>query len=784
MADELVTKRITTYGAINYPTEDFANDDVLFVDGSSQGTRKVNVKAILNSLNGGIDKAIKSSNVSVTASNYSSIITNVNDQPINSIYAYAAGLQSNITNLPSNAALSIIHYTYKVATTMGVGQVMIATERSGDNATMYFRTTGGSPVAWSSWQKLANNADVENEINSLKADLSESIGDLKSALINSEGQILSNWYDKSKNTSGILSASGEQSATTTTTWVVTDYLPVESGAKYQYKGTNYGNYNTSTCACFYDSSKNFISGGYFVPAHGGGDFETPSTCSFVRFTLRVDGTNDTETFAVSKRIIFEDSGIIKDLSESIGMFDVDFVPGLATTSGTIDTDNTLYYSSTAKIVSVPYKTLITIEQGYNALLRLFNQDGTYSKTIIWFSGAHEVDENQKLMITLRTDPIDYTVRPATNEWRSKVSYNKYGMRITDLEGLTSDLCLEEGVIDANFVSGIATTEGTIDPVAAMYYNSTEKIVSIPFDAVLSVDSGYQFLLRLFDASGKCTGTVGWFTDSYLMPANQKFMAVVNKNPSDTSVVTIRNEYRRKLHYGRKNKQWEGKKWYAFGTSISDTTFSMPYDLPGVTGKYPPYLVALSGLEHHNYALGGSRITNEATSDRDTILRRILSTDLSDADLITIDGFVNDFGACEIGDLESLTPDNVDDTTLFGAMFLAITHCLQNSNAVVCLLTDNTGKIWITPQGQTHPIDLRPWKKDGYGKTQNDYQDAMRKIAKYLGCYCIDAGSMASINYCHPEYLQDTIHQSEAGGKQYANAIWSVLKDIQPNVART
>jgi hypothetical protein len=117
------------------------------------------------------------------------------------------------------------------------------------------------------------------------------------------------------------------------------------------------------------------------------------------------------------------------------------------------------------------------------------------------------------------------------------------------------------------------------------------------------------------------------------------------------------------------------------------------------------------------------------------------------------------------------------------MFLAITHCLENSNAVVCLLTDNTGKIWTTPQGETHPTDLRPWKKDGNGKTQDDYCDAMRKIATYLGCYCIDAGSMSSINYCHPEYIADTIHQSQSGGKQYANAIWSELKEIQPNIAR-
>lgn len=168
MADEISKKRIIYYE--NTVTADKLTDaDTMFVDHATQGTRKMHPKAI-------IDSTIKSSGVSVTADTYSSTITDVNNQPVNTVYAYAAGLQSSIANLPSNNALNILHYTYKYSVNTNVGQVMIATERSGENPTMYFRTTGGSPATWGPWQKMANDIDldgVETLLNDVKNDLND-----------------------------------------------------------------------------------------------------------------------------------------------------------------------------------------------------------------------------------------------------------------------------------------------------------------------------------------------------------------------------------------------------------------------------------------------------------------------------------------------------------------------------------------------------------------------------------------------------------------------------------
>lgn len=430
-----------------------------------------------------------------------------------------------------------------------------------------------------------------------------------------------------------------------------------------------------------------------------------------------------------------------------------------------------------------YSLTVNTTDNSNLTLQIWVKDSSDNRTILYSGGS---TSNYK--ITIPSNAYSFTLRYLAHK---AVGTGTIGFTLFDEAELspkraeTQKLIFDGlGIIDADFVVGVATNTGTIN-TSPKYANTTKQIVSIPFDVNLRPENGYCFFLQLFNPDGTFNSTTSWITSGYYhLTANQKFMLTVALSPLSTSYVSSENEFKTFVRFERENRQWIGKNWYAFGTSISDTTFPMPYDLPGYTGKYPPYLAQLSGLIHTNYAMGGSRITNAATADRTTILQKILATDLSDADIITIDGFVNDFGACEIGDLESLTPETADDTTLYGAMFLAITHCLENSNAVVCLLTDNTGKLWTTPGGTVHPVDLRPWKKDGHGKTQDDYCDAMRKIATYLGCYCIDAGSMSSINYCHPEYIQDTIHQSIAGGKQYANAIWSVLKNIQPNVPRT
>lgn len=201
MADDIIKKRITdsTYAEVT----SFANDDVLFIDSPTQGTRKINAKAIVDALNTEIGKALKCSNIYVDANNYSSIITDVNNQPINTIYAYGNGLSSLVANLPSDISCVIIHFSASIMPTR-TDKVMLAIERNRDNSSLYFRTTYGqnNVLEWSSWQKVADNIDIETIKEEIDKKINADTFDIfasKSVLngfIDTNGEYISNasWY--------------------------------------------------------------------------------------------------------------------------------------------------------------------------------------------------------------------------------------------------------------------------------------------------------------------------------------------------------------------------------------------------------------------------------------------------------------------------------------------------------------------------------------------------------------------------------------------------------------
>lgn len=220
--------------------------------------------------------------------------------------------------------------------------------------------------------------------------------------------------------------------------------------------------------------------------------------------------------------------------------------------------------------------------------------------------------------------------------------------------------------------------------------------------------------------------------------------------------------------------WNGKNWYAFGTSITDTSY-MNAETGEVTGKFVPYLAKLGGLNVTNYGIAGGCIGSGGIhGGTSNILKKILSTDLSGADLITIEGFVNDFAcAVAVGDI-----GDTENTTICGALYQAIKYCLENSRAAVVLLTESYGRQYtLKTTGATANYSID--KKNSLGLLQKDYNDAIVKMGAYMGVPVIDCGANSHINNFHPEFVIDQIHHTELGGKQYASTIWKELKNISP-----
>lgn len=224
-------------------------------------------------------------------------------------------------------------------------------------------------------------------------------------------------------------------------------------------------------------------------------------------------------------------------------------------------------------------------------------------------------------------------------------------------------------------------------------------------------------------------------------------------------------------------QWNGKSWVALGTSITDTKNTLAPDGTS-TGKFIPYLVALSGLVVTDKGVAGAVIGGHI------LYYAGHTAETATADIITIEGGVNDWaGDRPLGQVGDTVPYLVEwtspvwnnggavDGTFAGACYQAIKVAMESSpNAVVVVLTDNTGR-HIAETGQHCERE----HLNGLGLKQKDYTDMLIAVAHYMGVPVINAGQKSMINQNNPEYLIDQIHQTELGGEQYANIIWSELK---------
>ena len=206
-------------------------------------------------------------------------------------------------------------------------------------------------------------------------------------------------------------------------------------------------------------------------------------------------------------------------------------------------------------------------------------------------------------------------------------------------------------------------------------------------------------------------------------------------------------------------KWQGKIWHGFGTSITNTSSE---------GKYPTYLSSISGLSFVNHGYSGGCIGTSGEVAKSQILTQIDNADLSNADLVTIEGFVNDWAQqVPIGNITDKT-----SSTFCGAIYLGITKVLAKTNALLIFLTDHTGQIYDNK-------DISR-TAERVGKTQYDYRKAVIDMCNYMNIPVIDVGGKCMISEdTATMYLIDQIHHTQLGGKQYAQTIWNELKNISP-----
>ena len=202
--------------------------------------------------------------------------------------------------------------------------------------------------------------------------------------------------------------------------------------------------------------------------------------------------------------------------------------------------------------------------------------------------------------------------------------------------------------------------------------------------------------------------------------------------------------------------WRGKKWYAYGTSMTSVKW----------GKYVPVVQELSGLEVTNYGIPGASITPDGIGNavRGHVKKAVM--DLTDgkleADLITLEVLPNE-GAV-VGDIY-----DTDDQSFCGNLNQCLRFLQENTKAQIVLI--------LMICANTRPPEGLMENK---GITVFDFVQKARQVAMLNGVPVIDTVSEGGFGYArvkNRDYQVDHIHLNDLGGLNMGNFIWSKLKDI-------
>ena len=217
--------------------------------------------------------------------------------------------------------------------------------------------------------------------------------------------------------------------------------------------------------------------------------------------------------------------------------------------------------------------------------------------------------------------------------------------------------------------------------------------------------------------------------------------------------------------------WIGAKWLAIGTSLTSTQ----------QGKWATPLAEMSGMSLTNRAVPG------AVMGGHILYYAQNAAELSKSELITVEGAVNDFaGGRPLGKVGDTVPypisfsspvwdngGNEENGTFAGACYQVFKALREKApKAVIVAITDPIGRT-VPSTGAKYNRDV----KNGQGLLQMDYNNMIKAVAEYMSIPTIDTAILSGICQENPDYFVDHLHHSDLGGQQFANTVWSILKNM-------
>ena len=201
-----------------------------------------------------------------------------------------------------------------------------------------------------------------------------------------------------------------------------------------------------------------------------------------------------------------------------------------------------------------------------------------------------------------------------------------------------------------------------------------------------------------------------------------------------------------------NNHWNGKKWYAYGTSMTSVK----------RGEYVPVVEKLSGLSVVNYGIPGGCLTPDGWGKGD-VKRAVMTLEdgKAEADLITLEVLPN----------EGETVGNIydtDDESFCGCFNQCLRYLQENTKAQIVVIVMIGGN------------DFTPETPIKRGIPNFEFAEIIERVAKLNSVPVINVFTEGGFGYArvkNRDYQVDNIHLNPLGGKNMGAFVWSKLKDI-------
>lgn len=199
--------------------------------------------------------------------------------------------------------------------------------------------------------------------------------------------------------------------------------------------------------------------------------------------------------------------------------------------------------------------------------------------------------------------------------------------------------------------------------------------------------------------------------------------------------------------------WNGKKWYAYGTSMTSVQ----------QGEYVPVVEKLSGLQVYNKGIPGGSLTPDGYGKGNS-KKAIMTLDdgKEEADLITIDVLPNE--GAKVGEIY-----DTDDESFCGCLNQCLRFLQENTKAQIVLI--------IMIGANTNPPEKENEKRH---ITQFEFAKKIEMVAGLNSIPVINVFCESGFGYARVkkgDYQLDHIHLNKLGGLNMGNFVWSKLKNI-------